>query len=214
MSDKYVDPSNAALEALLRDIDAEYLELFEPPDDIWDSIEAAISRPEEEAVTVVRLDSRRWNTRRVLMGFVAALIAAIIGFGAFFTLRDDSGEILATATLDYDVLSFDALGAAASAGAHLVSDGGKLTIDIIEADLPSPGAGADLEVWLIRPDDSGNVADLVSLGIVDHADPESLEVPPGHDPAAYYVVDISVEPRDGDASHSGRSVLRGPLTEV
>ncbi len=75
---------------------------------------------------------------------------------------------------------------------------------------PTPEAGADLEVWLIRPDADGNVADLVSLGVVDPADPGSLDVPGGYVPDAYYVVDISVEPRDGDAGHSGRSILRGP----
>ncbi|MYG91790.1 MAG: anti-sigma factor, partial [Acidimicrobiia bacterium] len=88
------------------------------------------------------------------------------------------------------------------------------TIALVAATLPSPGADADLEVWLIQPDDQGNVADLVSLGVVSPTDPESLDVPPTHDPAVFFVVDISVEPRDGDAGHSGRSILRGELMDV
>ena len=85
---------------------------------------------------------------------------------------------------------------------------------IVDAALPSPGVGADLEVWLIRPDDAGNVASLVSLGVIDPTDPGSLAVPAGYDPDAYFIVDISVEPRDGDISHSGRTILRGPLQET
>jgi hypothetical protein len=36
-------------------------------------------------------------------------------------------------------------------------------------------------------------------------------VPADLDPDTYTVVDISIEPRDGDEAHSGRSVLRGEL---
>lgn len=69
-------------------------------------------------------------------------------------------------------------------------------------------------MWLIRPDDEGNVADLVSLGVVDPADPGTLDVPAGYNPDVFFVVDISVEPRDGDPAHSGRSILRWPLNET
>ncbi|MXV86058.1 MAG: anti-sigma factor [Acidimicrobiales bacterium] len=82
---------------------------------------------------------------------------------------------------------------------------------LVDASLPAAGSGADLEAWLIQPDDHGNVADLVSLGLIDPADPGSLAVPLGYDPSLYSVVDISVEPRDGDPAHSGRSILRGVL---
>jgi hypothetical protein len=36
-------------------------------------------------------------------------------------------------------------------------------------------------------------------------------VPAGLDPSSHYVVDISIEPRDGIAAHSGQSILRGAL---
>lgn len=214
MTDKHPESGNGALESLLRSMETEDLELLDPPEEIWQGIEASIASDREARATVIPLESRRRTARRVLIGVAAALIAAVIGFGAFLTLRDDTGEILATATLAYDPASFDSLGAAAAGGANLVSHDGKLSIDIVDAALPSPGGGADLEVWLILPDDEGNVADLVSLGVVNPTDPESLEVPASHDPSAYFVIDISVEPRDGDASHSGRTILRGPLTSV
>ena len=69
-------------------------------------------------------------------------------------------------------------------------------------------------MWLIRPDAEGNVADLVSLGVIDPESPGSLAVTAGYDPGDYSVVDISVEPRDGDAGHSGRSILGGSLRGV
>ncbi|MYE67669.1 MAG: anti-sigma factor [Acidimicrobiia bacterium] len=128
--------------------------------------------------------------------------------------RDDPEVVLAAASLAYDAETFDALGAQARARAELVADGDRRSIQIVDASLPSPEAGADLEVWLIRPDDKGGVADLVSLGVVEPAAPSTLDVPADYDPALFFVVDISVEPRDGDAGHSGRSILRGPLQGI
>lgn len=213
MNDKHTDPGISAVEAMLRDLDQEDLDLLAPPDEIWDGIEAAIDEQGGGPASVVPIDSRRRTTRRVLMGVAAALMAVVIGVAAFLAGRDGA-EVLATARLVYDPASFDAMGATAAGGANLVSEDGALRIDIVDADLPSPGEDADLEVWLIRPDESGNVADLVSLGVVSPTEPGSLDVPASHDPALYYVVDISVEPRDGDAGHSGRTILRGPLANL
>ena len=39
-------------------------------------------------------------------------------------------------------------------------------------------------------------------------------VPAELDPDVYSIVDISIEPRDGDAAHSGRSILRGTLADA
>ena len=190
------------------------LELLDPPDQIWQGIESVVSADRDTAASVVPLDSRRRNLRRVFRGVAAAVVAALIGVVVFVSVSEDAEEVLATATLAYDPLSFDSLGATAAAGANLVSEDGRLTVALVDATLPSPGAGADLEVWLIQPDDQGNVVDLVSLGVVSPVDPQNLEVPRSHDPAVYFVVDISVEPRDGDAGHSGRSILRGALMDV
>lgn len=211
MNDQNVDPGGIDLEAMLRDIDGKDLELLDPPDEIWEGIEAATSMRQNGLETVVPTEFRWWAASRVLIGVAAALIVVMVLVFGFLVSSDDGGEVLAAATLEYDPVNFDALGNAAAAEVELISNEGKLTINLVNARLPSPGEGADLEVWLIRPDADGNVADLISLGVVDSADPGSLDVPPGHDPAVFHIVDISIEPRDGDASHSGRSILRGPL---
>lgn len=213
MSKERFDSSDQALEAILRDLDQKDLELLETPDQVWDGIETTLGIGEDTSATVAPLLSRKWTGRHVLVA-ATALIAVVIGVGIFLSSNDDTGEILASATLAYDPANFDSLGNAASGDASLVSHDDRLTIEIVDSRLPDPGEGADLEVWLIQPDDEGNVVDLVSLGVVDPDEPSVLEIPSSHDPEVYYVVDISVEPRDGDASHSGRTILRGPLTDL
>ena len=92
---------------------------------------------------------------------------------------------------------------------------GTFRLSVDESDLPDLNAEtADLELWLIQPDADGNPADLVSLGLIDPTDPGTFDVPEGFDPDVFFVVDISVEPRDGNAAHSGRSILRGALTKA
>ncbi|MCY4632315.1 MAG: anti-sigma factor [bacterium] len=214
MDDKHTRRSDPDLEAMLRDLNPEDLELLEPPDEVWDGIESAVRAADDTDATVVGLESRRWTVRRTVLGVAAALVLVAAGVAAYTLTRDDPAVVVATASLAYDPEKFDALGAQARAGADLIAEDGRHSIEFVDAALPAPEPGADLEVWLIKPDDKGNVADLVSLGLVDPADPGSLEVPAGFDPGAYFVVDISIEPRDGDAGHSGRSILRGPLQDT
>ena len=213
MNDSRDRRTDAELEALLRGLEAADLELLEPPDDVWEGIESTAGA-EHGHDTPVPLEPRRRIRRPLALGVAAVLVVVVAGLAALWLTRDDASEVVAAASLVYDPETFDELGAQAQASAELVVDGGGHSIVIVEAALPSPEAGADLEVWLIRPDASGNVASLVSLGVIDPADPGSLAVPAGYDPAAYFVVDISVEPRDGDAAHSGRTILRGPLHDV
>ena len=63
-----------------------------------------------------------------------------------------------------------------------------------------------VEVWVIDTE----VSQLVSLGPI-RAD-GTYDLPAGIDPSAFPIVDVSIEPLDGDPRHSGNSVLRGQLT--
>ena len=214
MSDIHGRRTDAEIEAVLREVTAGDLELLEPPDDVWAAIESATAGDSDSAGAVVSLTPWRWAPRRLALAVAAVLVLVVAGVAAVVLTRDDPADVVAAAALAYDPENFDALGSQASASAELVVEAGSHSIVIVDASLPFPEAGSDLEVWLIRPDADGNVADLVSLGVVDPADPGSLEVPTGYDPDTYFVVDISVEPRDGDAGHSGRSILRGPLQDA
>ncbi len=223
--------SDAEVEALLRDVEATDLELLEPPEHTWSAIESTLQTADDVQATqgershddvqavgdersnVVSLPERQRIRRRLAVGIAAVLVVVVAGVTTLLLARDDPADVVASATLAYDPEQFDISGAQARAGAELVVDDGEHSIAIVDAALPSPEADADLEVWLIRPDASGNVVDLVSIGIIDPANPGSLSVPEGYDPDVYSVVDISIEPRDGDPSHSGRTILRGPLQD-
>ena len=215
MDEERAGRTDSAIEALLRDLDAAELELIDPPEDVWEGIESAVQAAEDAPGAVIALEFRRRRVWRIMLSAAAALVLVAAGVAAAVTLtRDDPARVIASAELAYDPASFDELGAQARAGAELIAEDDRHSIKIVDALLPSPEAGADLEAWLIQPDEQGNVAALVSIGLVDPGDPGPLDVPVGYDPSAYFVVDISIEPRDGDAGHSGRSILRGPLLDA
>lgn len=200
------------VEALLRELSTDDTELTEPPADLWGRIEVSVGA---EDSTVVSLDRRRRFSGTALLGAAAAAVLLVAGGIGLLATRGDDASVVANAELSYDAANFDSLGANATAAVSLVDDGKGFQVDIESAVLPTPtGEEADLELWLIRPDADGNPQELVSLGLIDPDDPGDFDVPADYDPSDFFVVDISVEPRDGDETHSGRSILRGALTEV
>jgi anti-sigma-K factor RskA len=222
------DPAFESIETLMREMTSEDFMLETPPPALWDRIDAEVSPAERVAPTqpadagvddgvgdaiVHRLDDRRRRRLTAAMiGIAAALFLAVAGTVVVSSRSGDSPTLVATAQLSYDE-GFDELGVTAAAGAELIeNEDGSAQIRLVGATLPAPeGEPADLELWLIEPDSDGSISDLVSLGLVDPGRPGVFEVPDGYDPAAYFVVDISVEPTDGPPAHSGRSILRGAL---
>ncbi len=209
--DDGVDDEFAEIEAILRSLSTEDVDTIEPPTHVWQSIEAAL--PVDRATQPADLMSyRRRRVQRLLAA--AAMVAVAVGMGAFLFAQNggSDGDVVAAATLEFDEASFDPLGADALATVSLVDDGGQYRLAFDSAELPAElSESADLEIWLIEPDAEGQVRDLRSLGLIDAADLRSVAIPADVDPTKFTVVDISVEPRDGDAAHSGRSILRGPL---
>lgn len=63
------------------------------------------------------------------------------------------------------------------------------------------------EVWLINVDGTR----MVALGVLTTGDTGEFQVPRGLIEEGYRIVDISVEPDDGDPTHSGVSLARGEL---
>lgn len=210
------DPEVDRVEALLREMTSEDGDLLQLPDDVWAGIEAEVGLADERADIVVLEQRRRFRPTIAAIGAVAAAAAIVVIVGVIaIVAQDDGPTVVASAELAYDPVSFDELGADAAADVSLVDNDGTLRVEIDDSDLPSASAeSADLELWLIEPDADGNPAQLVSLGLIDPDDPGEFEVPAAYDPDVYFVVDISIEPRDGNADHSGRSILRGPLTAI
>ena len=75
----------------------------------------------------------------------------------------------------------------------------------------SPLDDAVYELWLLEVVD-GKPADLVSVGLIE-AD-GTYVIDESVDLDRFTVVDISIEPTDGDPTHSGNSVLRGELANL
>lgn len=230
LGDDVVDDDLVALRAIGARLPRADVAWETPPDGLWDRIAAATAsagpapmetpspvppsivahetagspEPPETPVTPVTPDRtvvpfrpssrsvRRWLVPAVS---IAAALVAALAFGAIAN-RSGEPDVLAATELDL-------LGEAGSGQAELVDDGGTLQIRLDTADLDA-GDGF-LEVWLIDP----TVSKLVSLGPLR---PDGVyDLPPGVDPAAFPIVDISIEPVDGDPTHSGNSVLRGQL---
>jgi anti-sigma-K factor RskA len=80
-----------------------------------------------------------------------------------------------------------------------------LTVELDAGDGPGSGDGYR-EVWLIDE----KVEGMVSLGVLEGSS-GTFVVPDGVDLAQFPVVDVSLEPVDGQPTHSGNSIVRGIL---
>lgn len=181
-----------------------------PPSDLWDRIAAGAGvagspvagtageagAPASETVVVPFERPARKVPRWVVPVLSAAAVLIIAVVFVAIANRPGEPEVLASTTLDL-------LGDSGSGQAELVDDGGTLQLRLETADLDA-GDGF-LEVWVIDP----TVSKLISLGPLR---PDGVyDLPEGIDPAEFPIVDVSIEPVDGDPTHSGNSVLRGQL---
>lgn len=101
-------------------------------------------------------------------------------------------------------------------GWELVSDRMSGTARIVDTDGQDyaavdarglPAVDGYYEVWLIRSDLSG----MISLGALTAGSQGRFVIPPGTDLSQFTIIDVSVEPLNGDPTHSKQSVLRGML---
>lgn len=206
------------IEQMLRELDLGDLQLVAPPDDVWAGIARQLEQEQaaQPAIApVVPLRRTHAHLRRNLLAIAAAAVLLVGAAVVVLANRGPDTVVVANATLTWDPEAFDPLGADASATARLVERDGHYEIELTDADLPAQlSESADLELWLIAVDDEGKPADIQPIDLVDPDNPGAYVVPAGVDPTVNTIVDISVEPRDGDAQHSGRSILRGPLESV
>jgi anti-sigma-K factor RskA len=138
---------------------------------------------------------------RLLLAAAAALVVGLgAGAGAVaLANRDDDGVPVAATVLD----PLDGSDASGSASVVERADGTRVLRVELAAGTPEEGY---YEAWLLDESVSG----LIPLGVV-RAGTEDFPLPAGLDLGEYPVVDVSVEPLDGDPAHSGVSVARGQL---
>lgn len=196
---------------LSRSVSEEDRERSEPPSGLWDRI--AVQLEVDESVeadpmpaAVIDLEQARTRKaprairrqhRRLALAAVAAAVVVVLGFSALTTGDDETTTFVAEATNATLTVPFDG-----TATASITGDALEIAFS---SDLPDD---EPLELWLIKPD----LSDMVSLGLVD--DQGSYEIPAGIDPSEFSLVDVSIEPDDGDPTHSGRSILRGELQAI
>jgi len=187
-----------------------------PPPSVWDEIAArtgVTARPRPEVVASPLLPApepqpaaapvvpllRRRRSRAWLAVAAAALLGAGVGAGAVALAGRDTGTVVASASLD----PLD--GASASGTARVVTEDGGRVLQV-QLRAPAPGGDDFYEVWLADPELHG----MYAVGAV-HTGTTTLPLPAGLDVGSYPVVDVSVEPFDGDPAHSADSVARGRL---
>lgn len=209
------DQLEAELGELARSITEEDRALDTPPIDLLPAILAEI-RATEVKTNDSRIASSRTETRTDISvaekpnsrgRWLAAAAALVVIAGGGLAVargglnRPATGTEVASTTLtnnDLPVL-FDEGGEAV-----LVDIDGDLVLEVDVPPLPVNEL-AFYEVWLIDTEVDG----MISLGVL--SEDGQIDVPDSVVAADFPVVDISMEPLDGDPTHSGQSILRGIL---
>jgi anti-sigma factor RsiW len=139
-------------------------------------------------------DRRRRS--RWLLGAAAVLVVLLLGVGGYTAGRDRD-------TARGQTVALAATAGSATAEARMRGAGDDQIMTMSTRGLPRPPAGAYYEVWLV--DDAGKE---LPVGVLA-ANGEGIWSLPADVAARYRVIDVTLEPADGDPSRSAESVLRG-----
>jgi hypothetical protein len=147
----------------------------------------------------------RRSPRRSAVALAAAigLIAGVGGTVLVDTLREPEAQVVASAALD------PLPGQAGQGTAQLVREGETTQLRVSVTGAEPPPAQEYREVWLINTDGER----MYSLGVLPVGGTGAYAVPAGLDDSldGFTIVDVSLEPYDGNAAHSLRSQVRGTL---
>lgn len=217
-------PSDADIEAMT----------LQPPEQVWQAIAAATGvRPETLTLDAPRpappgsarhaaapaaaapalsaprerVPARRWPGWALAASLVLGVVLGGFGWQILGSGSTGSQPPPVAAPTTVGTVALEPLGptTTSSGQARMLQRDGHLSLALDAAGL-APEPDAYYEVWLLTPDASR----MIPLGALA-ADHEEFPVPDGVDLAAFSVVDVSVEPYDGDPQHSGDSVLRGVM---
>ena len=182
--------------------------LEELPDEAWQDLEPppppSAADLEGAGATAPVKPRRRLVLRPAFAaGLACVLVAAGILAGLMLESGDDSPEGPTFALTPVDA------GRPGESGTVKLDDGRRNVAISVEG-LPESSSGEFYEAWLLSETD-----EVVSLGgfRVGEGGTGELTAELPDDPADYRFFDVSLEEADGDASHSGRSVLRSPTSE-
>ena len=178
-----------------------------PPPAVWSAVVAELGLGLGQGLGAAPADelaTRRSGSRRTaLVAAAAALLGIVVGAGAALLVSDDSGTSAGTVTAR---ATLDPLPERTGAGTAVVRASGDDRV--LEIDVRDLSAGDGVyEVWLL----DAHAKRLVSLGLLEGGHGR-FPLPEAVDVRDYPVVDVSIEPVDGDPAHSGDSVVRGQLS--
>ncbi len=161
----------------------------------------SVAASDDGALAEVRSITSARSWARPLAMVAGAAAALLVGVPLFLAVTGgtDPSQRAELAALE----GFDGSGEAEVAGSEL-------SVRFDGADAPE---GSFYELWLLDLE-GDELEDLVSLGQVEVAADGSFVIPEGIDLGEFDVVDVSVEPDDGNPDHSGVSILRGGLTDL
>jgi anti-sigma-K factor RskA len=183
-----------------------------PTEAMWQSIQVqlatqspatteAAAEPAPSSPTVTELPRRTPRPRSWLLVAAAAVVGLIIGVGVTTVAVRDRVEVTSSAALE-------ALpGQTGQGTAELVSDQGRPELRV-QIDAP-PTPDRYREVWLINTDGQR----MYTLGVLPDDGRASYPLPPEltGQLQGFTIVDVSIEPYDGNPAHSRESQVRGTL---
>jgi hypothetical protein len=179
--------------------------LVEPPEELWDRIADDVRADGGPSIAAVRASRRHRRT----IGLVAAAVLVVCAIAAATVLvgrtTTTSTELVARASLSGAGLD---PGGDSTGSAELLEGNKGWKVAIQATDLPALPEGSYYEAWLLGSG-PGQVQSLGALkGDGRFSVPEGLAIDD------FPLVDVSIEPIDGNPAHSSRSVLRGELEKA
>ena len=175
-------------------------DLVPPPVELWDRIADEVRNDAPAAVPGSRR-TRSWMVAVAAVAAVLLIVVAIVNWPA----PAPASELVARADLSGQDLD---PGGDSTGTADLVEQDGRWRVTVSAADLPDAPAGSYYEAWLL----SAGADQVQSLGALKGDD--TFAVPDGISIDDFPLVDVSIEPIDGNPAHSSKSVLRGSLESV
>lgn len=178
------------------DLDSGLLEQTPSPSPVDDRGRDVTRRPSSSAARPIR---------RTAIA-IAASVAAILGIGAgvigtLLVTSNDSDQPKAEAVIRLAPLA----GKSGDGNADLVRDTAGTQLKVTATGLTNtPGF---YEVWLINEDGKR----MVSLGVLNPSTGGTFQIPSDLTGQGYRIVDVSLEPNDGNPEHSHDSIIRGTL---
>jgi hypothetical protein len=182
-----------------------------PPPHVWAAIAsatgvsarpAALQSGDEAPSTEGVVVPFRTRRRPLLLVAASVVIGAVVGAGAVAVLRGGDGQDLRA--LEAAALEPLAGNEASGTAEVVVRPDGSRALEL-RLDAPA-AAGGYYEVWLAEP----SITEMLPVGIA-RSGTQTFELPDDLDLGEFTVVDVSLEPLDGDPAHSSVSVARGQL---